>query len=142
MLTLQTNNPTEAECGTPLTGFCGFDKTAQCFLQRKGLMTRSASPVLGTGSSGGSLGIGKGACSCFLCPPPHPRGPATDGCTVPVPGVSEQSACWGHLAFHVSVCTCTCAQVCMCVSASSLFSFFFRQEVIHSCISHLEYYVV
>lgn len=31
-------------------------------------MTRSASPVLGTSSSGGSLGTGQGTCSCFLCP--------------------------------------------------------------------------
>lgn len=34
-----------------------------------------------------------------------------------------------------------CAQVHTCVSVSSIFSFFF-QEVIHSFISHLEYYAV
>ena len=81
-------------------------------------MTRSASPVLGMSSSGGSLGIGKGARSCFLCPLSPPKGP----CYRRV----HSSHAWGLRAVSllgppgfprvcVHMCVYTCVYVCVCI---------------------------
>lgn len=94
-------------------------------------MTRSASPVLGTSSSGGSLGTGKGTCSCFLCPALLTQGALFQmGAQFLCLGSkSSQSAgaIWlstclcAHARVHACVCVCIKMQgeggLCMCLFA-------------------------